>query len=155
LDSIKEDIKKLVIAAPEDSILLTKDLDFEIGKKIKKGDITIELLPMAHFTVELKIFEEDIGVISKNIGNQLLLKINAYPNLSFSGKLNRIEPIESSIKNNKGTFTALADFSGKNAAITLKSGMNGNIKMLIGRINGFQMLKKWFEHNFKLNIMFY
>ncbi len=150
LDEINKELESLKLVAPEESVLLTGDMEFETGKKYSKGEEVIRLMPLKIVNAEINISEENIGSFKQ--GAEIKLKFNAMPDKVFTGKINKFLPKTSDDKN--FGFTALAELVDIEN-IVLFSGMKGRIRIENKPKNGIAKISGWLIRNLRLDIMFY
>jgi len=131
LERAKERLSEAVVRAPIDGVVLQKYV--ERGQIIASGinnvgggTPIIDIADMASVYIEAGIDEIDIGKIQA--GQTATVIAEAYPNLTFKGKIVRIAP-ESIIEQNVTLFNVIVEV--ENTAGKLKSGMNASIEITI------------------------
>jgi len=131
LDRSKERLSDSIVRAPIDGIVLQKYV--EEGQIIasgvsnsSEGTSIVDIAAMQSVYIESGINEIDIGKIK--IGQAAAIIAEAYPKLSFQGKIVRIAP-EAKIEQNVTLFDVVVEV--KNTAGKLKSGMNAQMEITL------------------------
>ena len=152
IERLKIELESLKITVPEEAILLTENMDFEIGRVFSPGDVVAELLPTATINAEITLFEEDVGKLAGGV--PIKLKLNAFPRVIFPGNLVRVLPNETEAGKQK-QFAALAEFSNQTAKQMIYPGMQGVIKVALPATTGFRLLSGWLIRTFRFDMMFF
>ena len=133
LEREEERLGEAVVRAPIDGIILQKYV--EEGQiiasgvsNVSGGTPIVDIADMGSVYVEAGIDEIDIGKIQP--GQTATVIAEAYPNITFKGKIVRIEP-EATIEQNVTLFNVIVEV--ENTAGKLKSGMNTDIEITIQR----------------------
>lgn len=131
LERAEERLSEAVVRAPIDGVILQKYV--EEGQiiasgvsNVSGGTPIIDIADMNSVYIEAGIDEIDIGKIQA--GQAATVIAEAYPNLTFKGKIVRIAP-ESIIEQNVTLFNVIVEV--ENTAGKLKSGMNATIEITI------------------------
>jgi len=70
-------------------------IEKELGEQVSITETVVSIIPSQPFQVEVDIAESDIGKI--NVGNEVLITLDAFPEEDFSGKVLEIDPAETII----------------------------------------------------------
>lgn len=89
--SLEEKIKKSTLYAPG-SAKITK-IYFEVGEVFRPGQIAISLSTFGH-KIQADILELEIGKIREGNGNEVSIRLDAFPDQELKGKVLSIEPKE-------------------------------------------------------------
>jgi RND family efflux transporter MFP subunit len=133
LERAQERLAEAVVRAPIDGVILQKYV--EEGQiiasgvsNVSGGTPIVDIADMNSVYIEAGIDEIDIGKIQ--VGQTATVIAEAYPNLTFKGKIVRIAP-ESIIEQNVTLFNVIVQV--ENTEAKLKSGMNASIEITIQR----------------------
>ncbi len=133
LDQANVRLSETVVRAPIDGIILQKYV--EEGQIIASGISNVgggtpiaDIANMKHVYVEAGIDEIDVGKI--NIGQPARIIAEAYPQMTFHGKIIRIAP-EAKVEQNVTLFGVIIEV--ENIDGKLKSGMNATSEITIAR----------------------
>ncbi len=122
----EEELKLTKFIAPIDGHLITRNLDFLVGKYLNKGDLfaTIENSKIAK--VEIQIPQSD--AVDVKMGAKTRLKVWTYPQQIFEGKVVEISPVVE--ENDTGEVVVITTYASNEDGL-LQSGMTG-----FGKIDG-------------------
>lgn len=133
LDQARVRLSETIVQAPIDGVILQKYV--EKGQIIASGISNVgggtpiaDIADMRFVHVEAGIDEIDIGKI--RVGQPAVVVADAYPQLTFQGKIIRIAP-EAKVEQNVTLFDVVVLV--ENAAGGLKSGMNATVEITIAR----------------------
>ena len=149
---IQNELANLKIVVPEDAIVLTEDLDFEIGRQYGPGEIIAELFPTSTINAEITIIEEDISYLKQE--TPIKLKLHAFPRVTYDGMILKLLPNETE-KGQQKEFTALAEFSTTSSQQIIYPGMTGMIKVKLDKTTGFGLISSWLIRTFRFDMMFF
>ncbi len=131
LDRAKERLNESVVRAPIDGIILQKYV--EEGQIIASGVSSVsggtpivDIADMRSVHIETGVDEIDIGKIE--IGQPATVVAEAYPEITFQGKIIRVAP-EAKIEQNVTLFDVIVEVGNRESK--LKSGMNTTIEVTI------------------------
>jgi RND family efflux transporter MFP subunit len=126
------------LTAPVDGILITPKIEEKIGSFLRKGDQFCELADMRSTRAEVNIQESDISYLK--VGQEIRLKMNAYPTKKFYGK---VTLLGAQVTSNNDTSAYRLEAQIDNTDLLLKSGMVGKAKIDVGyRSIGYVILRK-------------
>ena len=158
---LDEQIRLARIVSPASGIVATpaRQLEEMAHHLVKKGDLIAKVVEMKSIEVETPISEKEIADV--NVGQTVALKVRAYPNLTFYGKVTSMGV--ATVQPNEGRQEAAAssseEFSGKtilvttridNRSLLLKPGMTGNAKILCGQRRIIDLLERRLARTFKV-----
>jgi multidrug resistance efflux pump len=127
---------------------------------VKKGDLVAKVFEMKTIEVETPVSEKEIADV--RTGQTVALKVRAYPDLTFYGKVASIATTTAGQASSQGKETAAAsteDFTGKtvlvttridNSSLLLKPGMTGNAKILCGQQRIIDLITRRIARTFKV-----
>jgi multidrug resistance efflux pump len=125
---------------------------------VQKGALITKVFELQKLTVEITIPETEIADV--NVGQQVLLKVRAFPNQTFYGAVTSVAtsavsetaPSEeagsllpaahSSPSSTAAAKTILITTEIDNSSLLLKPGMTGHAKILCGRHRAVDLLKR-------------
>jgi HlyD family secretion protein len=133
LDQANTRLSETIVRSPIDGIILQKYV--EVGQIIASGISNVsggtpiaDIASMANVYVEAGIDEIDVGKI--NIGQPAKIVAEAYPRLTFHGKIIRIAP-EATVEQNVTMFNVVIEVENKDRK--LKSGMNASAEITVAK----------------------
>ena len=119
-----------VIKSPVDGIVISRNVD--IGQTVAASFQTPTLFTIAKDLTEMQVNtnvdEADIGAV--RVGQEAQFTVDAYPELTFQGKISQIRNAPVVIQN-VVTYDVIIDAPNKDAQ--LKPGMTANVSILISR----------------------
>ena len=89
----QEQLQRTELVMPIDGRLVTSYLDQKVGSYLKQGDTLAVAEDDRHITGEVRVAEYNVGEF--NLGASVEIKLLAYPNKPFIGKVTSIEPAAS------------------------------------------------------------
>lgn len=142
----KQQFAYTTIKMPFDGYLVTPNLDFKVGSRLKQGDVLAVAESARKIVGTLQMPEYQVGEGGFKVGNEVEVKLWAYPNESFKGKVTSIEPVATALDdpNKSGRVSYGADPNADvtstaryvnvnvevpNAKGLMKSGMTGYAKI--------------------------
>lgn len=138
-------LKNTNLLAPVDGIILTPRIEEKIGSLLKKGEEFCEMADMRKARALIDIEEGDTGYLKA--GQQVRLKLNAFPTQKFYGTVTRLGA-ELTQRESSRYFRIEAQIQA--AEPLLKSGMVGKAKVDAGyRSVGYVLLRKPFRFIWK------
>ena len=133
LDQADTRLSETIVQSPIDGVILQKYV--EVGQIIASGISNVsggtpiaDVASMANVYVEAGIDEIDVGKI--NIGQPASIVAEAYPRMTFHGKIIRIAP-EATVEQNVTLFNVVIEVENKDGK--LKSGMNATAEITVAR----------------------
>ncbi|RLL51274.1 HlyD family efflux transporter periplasmic adaptor subunit [Mariprofundus sp. EBB-1] len=127
LGLVDERIKRTIIKAPFDGLIVDGDLSQSLGAAVQKGDVLFEITPLHDYRVKLKVDEVEITEIEN--GQQGQLYLTSAPGETFLLQVQRITPV-STAEDGINYFTVEASLDKPSA--TLRPGMEGVGKVVVG-----------------------
>jgi len=127
---LKEKLRLARIVSPITGIVTTPKLKEKLGQHVKEGDLIAEVYDLKTVTAEISVPEKEIGDVG--IGQDVLLKVRAYPEKSFHGKVVSIAPTVTQEENRLFEKTIRVTTQLKNPGLLLKPDMTGNAKIYAG-----------------------
>ncbi|HEV8375199.1 MAG TPA: efflux RND transporter periplasmic adaptor subunit, partial [Candidatus Polarisedimenticolia bacterium] len=128
---VQDQLRSVKVASPIAGIITTPKLKEMIGRQVKKGDLIAKVQALNTVNVEIAVPEKEISDV--RVGQKLVLRARALPDVSFAGTVASIAPTvavpgEGQIERTVTVSTIL-----DNASFRLKPEMTGNAKILCGR----------------------
>lgn len=120
----------LSILAPFDGIVSLKSV--EVGEMALPGEPLLEILDDKSIYIHAPIDEADLYKIQ--LGQEVKISIDAYPNKKFIGKLYEISPIISQEKQEGRTVSVKVSLDSQGEV--LRSGMSCDVEILVDQIPG-------------------
>ncbi|MDH3273843.1 MAG: HlyD family efflux transporter periplasmic adaptor subunit [Gammaproteobacteria bacterium] len=131
---LDEQLKRIIVTAPFDGIVVSGDLSQSLGAPVERGDILFEVAPLNSYRVILKVDERDIGeVIQEQTG---LLALTGMPGDVIEIRVDKITPI-STAEEGRNYFRVEASLLAKPPAM-LRPGMEG-----VGKIDAGSRRLVW------------
>jgi RND family efflux transporter MFP subunit len=141
----QQQLDRTRIIAPVHGILITPRIEDRVGSLLKKGEQFCELANMRTTRGQISIEEGDISYLQ--LGQEIRLKMNAYPTRKFYGK---VTLLGAQIIPNNETHTYRIEAQIDNPDLLLKSGMVGKAKVEVGNHSiGYVLLRKPFRFLWK------
>ncbi len=135
-----EQIRLVRVASPVSGVVTTHNLRENVGQHVKKGDLIAEVDELRTVKAEIVIPEKEIADV--RVGQDVVLKARAYPNLSFYGKVTAIAPIATKPKDQWDERTVLVTTELRNDSTLLKPEMTGNAKIFCGERRIFDLMTR-------------
>lgn len=138
-------LKNTSLTAPIDGVILTPRIEEKTGSLLKKGEEFCEMADMRNARALIDIEEGDTAYLKE--GQQVRLKLNAFPTRKFYGIVKRLGA-ELQERDSSRYFRIEAQIQSANPV--LKSGMVGKAKVDAGyRSIGYVLLRKPFRFIWK------
>lgn len=115
--------RTLTLRAPADGIVLEKTA--VEGMRFMPGDPLYRIADLSKVWLIADVFEQDIGAL--RIGQEAKISVNAYPDTTFSGKVDFVYPTVS-----QDTRTGKVRIIVANPDLRLKTGMYANVALDVG-----------------------
>ncbi len=135
-----EQIGLVRVVSPVSGVMTTHNLKEKVGQHVKKGDLIAEVHELKTVKAEMVIPEKEIADVQ--VGQDVLLKVRAYPNLSFEGKVASIAPIATKAEEKWQQRTVLVTTELRNDSMLLKPEMTGNAKIFCGKRRIFDLITR-------------
>ena len=127
---VEEDLRLVTITSPAPGVIATPKLKEKIGEQINKGDLLAEVLEVVHVTPEIMVSEKEIGEVK--LGQRVILKARAHPEVSLSGTVKAISPrAADSDGPERKVFRVMVQM--EQPTSLLKPEMTGNAKIYCGK----------------------
>ena len=142
-------IARAEIRSPVDGVVATPELELRemAGQVVQKGALIAKVFELRKLTVEIAVPESEIADVK--VGQQVLLKVRAYPNQTFNGAVISVAtsalsetpaaeagsllPVAHPSSGSTGSVkTILVTTEIDNRSLLLKPGMSGHAKILCG-----------------------
>jgi putative peptide zinc metalloprotease protein len=128
---VLEKLRSVHVNSPIAGVVTTPKLKEMIGRQVKKGDLIAQVNSLSTVMVEIAVPEQEISDVK--IGQSVVLRARALPDVSFTGSVTSISPTvaipgEGQIERTVKVSTLL-----DNSSFRLKPEMTGNAKILCGR----------------------
>ncbi len=131
---LEEQLKRIVVTAPFDGVVVSGDLSQSLGAPVERGDILFEVAPLNSYRVILKVDERDIGeVFQEQTG---LLALTGMPGDVIEIHVDKITPI-STAEEGRNYFRVEASLLVEPPAM-LRPGMEG-----VGKIDAGSRRLVW------------
>lgn len=132
LEFLKEELRKTYIRSPMSGVIVTKDLGEHLGRYLPEGGLFTIIQETKTVEAEVYVPEGEIGSVS--IDADVSVKVEAYPNRIFKGKVFNVASVAEDDPENAFEEVIRVRMRIENSANTLKSGMTG-----YGKIKGEQV----------------
>jgi multidrug resistance efflux pump len=114
-------IQNLDIKSPSAGIVVSGDLERSEGAPVTVGQALYEIAPLNRMIVEIEVKDEDIARVE--VGQEAVVKLDAYPGRVWDGKIDKIHP-RSEIRESINVF--IAEVSLGEGGEVLRPGMKGS-----------------------------
>jgi GAF domain-containing protein/biotin carboxyl carrier protein len=116
------------LVAPVTGSILTPRIEERVGQHLDRGDVLCEIARLDPVHVEVQVSEDDIGGIRPGAGADV--KVLAFPDRQFHGKILAIAPEGTSLPGKPATFIVTIECL--NPELALLSGMTGRARLEAG-----------------------
>ena len=125
-----EQLELLSVVSPNSGVVTTPKPREKIGQHVKKGDLIVEVHEVKTITAEIAVSEKEIGDVK--VGQPVVLKARAYPELTFTGTVTSIAP--AALKEEQAGKERIVRVMTEtdNREFLLKPEMTGNAKVSCG-----------------------
>jgi multidrug resistance efflux pump len=93
---LREQIGLVGVCSPVSGVVTTPNLKEKVGQHVKKGDLLADVHELNKVKAEISIPEKEITAVQ--LGQEVMLKVRAYPGLSFEGRVTAVAPIVTTTK---------------------------------------------------------
>lgn len=135
---LQEQLNLLTVTSPVAGVITTRKLKEKLGQLVKKGDLVAEVHELNTVTAEIAISEKDISEV--RLGQPVILKARAHPQISFSGVVTAIAPIATPPEDWRQPRTVLVITQLDNSSLLLRPAMSGRAKIYCGQQRAFDLL---------------
>ncbi len=91
LEQARKDSEHLVLKAATRGTVLTHDLDKQIGKLLRSGELFCEIGSLDPMRIKMALNEKQVRYIAK--GQNVEMKVDAYPGKTIRGKIAEVHPM--------------------------------------------------------------
>jgi HlyD family secretion protein len=128
LDRARTNLAYATIVSPIDGVVISRDVDVgqTVAASLQAPTLFTIAQDLAQMQVNTSIDEADIGAIRE--GQEVLFTVDAYPELTFEGKVKQIR-LSPEIVQNVVTYQVILEVS--NPELLLKPGMTANVTILV------------------------
>jgi RND family efflux transporter MFP subunit len=131
VDITQRRLDKTVIKAPFDGLVTSRLV--EIGQNINVGDPVMAIADMQSMRVKIHVNEQDYVYLDKD--DSVTVLVEAYPDASFSGKIDRI-----GVKADPNTNTFEVEILVANPKMLFKAGLTATVNITIDEIQDVIMI---------------
>ena len=124
MELLKGRLDRLDIKSPIDGVVIGGDPQKKVGARLARGDSLFETGPLSRMVVEVYVPDDEIRRI--HVGQSVRLKLDAYPNRTWPGTLQRVRP-SAEIRDQENVF--VAEFEVENPDHILRPGMHGRARV--------------------------
>jgi HlyD family secretion protein len=128
LDRVRTNLAYATIVSPIDGVVISRDVDVgqTVAASLQAPTLFTIAQDLSEMQVNTSIDEADIGQIKK--GQEVLFTVDAYPELTFDGKVKQVR-LSPEIVQNVVTYQVILEVS--NPELLLKPGMTANVTILV------------------------
>jgi multidrug resistance efflux pump len=144
----EEQVALLKVASPIDGVVVTHKLKDRLGEAVKKGDLIAKVHELRTVTAEIAVPESEIADV--HIGQPVMLRVRAYPDRAFTGKVASIAPVATQPTETRAERIVLVTTRFDNPDLLLKPEMTGNAKISCGERRLTELLSRRFLRFFKV-----
>jgi RND family efflux transporter MFP subunit len=130
MDLAQQQLQKIALTAPFDSVVIEGDLSQMLGSPVERGDTLFKIAPLEGYRIILKVDERLISFVK--VGQKGILALSSMPERKFKLTVQKITAVAKA-DNNKNIFRVEASLD--NAPDLLRPGMEGIGKINAGRQN--------------------
>jgi len=145
---LEEQLRLLNVVSPISGVITTRKLRDKLGEAVKKGDLIAKVHAMQSITVEIAVPEKEIAEVTVN--QKVVLKAQAWPQLSFEGVVTAIAPVATAPATPRGETTVRVITQLDNHRLLLKPDMTGHAKIYCGERRLIDLLTRRFVRFFKV-----
>jgi HlyD family secretion protein len=135
LELAEDRLNDVAVGAPITGMVVEKAVEegqiITSAKEVTGGTILLRMADLNEVQVRTLVDETDIGVIQS--GLEATIKVEAYPDREFTGRVLQIEP-QAVVEQNVTLFAVLTRIQNREGL--LKPGMNADVEIEIGARNG-------------------
>jgi len=146
---LQAQLKLLTITSPVAGVVATHRLKEIIGRHVKKGDLLAAVHELETITAEITVSEKDICDVK--VGQKVVLKARALPQMSFEGTVTSIAPVATVAQQNaQAGPTVLVMTQLQNRSMLLRPAMSGRAKIYCGERNALDLLLRRLVRYFRV-----
>ena len=152
---LDQQVKLARVLSPAAGVIATpsRQLREMVHQLVKKGDLIAKVYELRTIEAETPVLEKEIADVQ--IGQTVALKVRAYPDLTFYGKVTSIGTAVQSSPDGKEILagrTILVTTQIDNSSLLLKPEMTGNAKILCGGRRIIDLIRRRFVRTFKVEV---
>jgi hypothetical protein len=125
----QDQMKRAVLRAPFDGILVSGDLSQRLGEAVKRGQEVFKISPMDQYRLWLDVPDSEVDAV--RVGQEGRLTLAAMPDRRIAFTVQRIVPL-AQVQEGKSVFRVEASLEDPTVARQLRPGMEGVGKIGIG-----------------------
>ena len=142
-------LQALVVAAPVTGVVTTPKLEEKVGQLVRKGELIAEIFDLDQIKAEIAMPEKELADV--RTGQEVQLKIRAYPEKTFYGAVTGIAPIVNQPEpQTMPGRTVRVTVQLDNRSGLMKPGMTGHAKIFCGERRVYDVLFRRFVRFFRV-----
>lgn len=145
---LSEQLRRLTILSPISGTITTHKLREKLGQNLAKGELVAEVHELKNVEAEIMVSEKEIGDVG--IGQRVVLKARAFPQLDFEGTVISIAPTATKRDEPGSERTILVVTKLENPSMLLKTGMSGNGKIYCSERRMIEIIGRRFVRFFRV-----
>jgi putative peptide zinc metalloprotease protein len=126
----EDQLRLLSVASPVAGVVTTRKPKEIVGQRAAKGDLIVKVHELNTVTAEISVSEKDIDAV--RVGQPVILKCRAYPQITFRGTVASIASIATKPHEWQLEHSILVTTQIPNESLALKPEMTGNAKISCG-----------------------
>lgn len=130
-DYLEDQLRLVRVVSPISGMVTTAKLKEKIGQHVKKGDLIAQVHELKTVRAEIPISEKEIADVK--VGQRVVLKARAYPEIRFAGTVTAIAPTATKDEEGRGGRLILVSTQIDNPSLLLKPEMTGHAKIVCGK----------------------
>jgi RND family efflux transporter MFP subunit len=139
LDLSRSRLAKTEIRSPIRGVMITPRLEERVSQFLRRGEVLCQVADLNYARAEIAVPELDVGEIAP--GQEAWLKLNAYPQHKFVGKVVQVSA-QGREQSGERIFDVVVEVPNDDADFALRAGMMGRGKVLSRRASiGYLMLR--------------
>jgi multidrug resistance efflux pump len=127
---LEEKLALVRVVSPNAGVITTHKFREKVGQHVEKGDLIAEVHDLKSVTAEIAVPEKEISEVE--VGQKVVLKVRAYPQTTFVGKVTSIAPAVTKDDERQVERTIRVTTQIDNLSLLLKPEMTGNAKIYTG-----------------------
>jgi multidrug resistance efflux pump len=135
---LEEQLQLLMVRSSASGVITSRKLNEKVGQLVKKGDLIAEVHELGSITAEIAIPEKEIADVK--LGQEVVLKARAHPQVSFCGTVAAIAPIATKQEEWRREQTVLVTTRLDNSSQLLRPEMSGMAKIHCGERRAMELL---------------
>jgi len=137
---VEEQLGLLTVVSPRGGVITTPRLKEKIGRHVSRGDLVASVHELRRVRAEIAISEKEIADV--RVGQRVVLKARAYPEMRFDGEVTSVAPVATRPDEGEWGRTILVVTRLENPSLLLKPEMTGNAKISAGRRRPFDLITR-------------